>query len=136
MKKNIPSITTQLAAGSTTSPYFLTATMRLALCRDTCADTPPVFTPSISVVSINDVGTGQYLLTLNMQGVVSYTPCGACQAVAVNVNETFTVAVASDATPTSATVSTSTTINTIEHQPCHQCGSTLVSVTPLTLTIA
>lgn len=136
MKKYIPSITTQLAAGSAASPYFIVATMRLGLCRETCADNPPVFNPSVAVVSTSEVGTGQYLVTLSMQGVVSYTPCGACSASAVNINETFTVAVAADAAPTSVTVASATTQNTIEHQPCQQCGSILVSLTPLTLTIA
>lgn len=138
MKTTSPIITVQLAAGSAASPYFLDVLIMQKLCRDTCAEEPPVFSPTFSVIGTTEVATGQYLVTLGVQGVIHYTPCGCsgCTVKAMTVNETFTVPVASDTAPSSTTITAGTTVNTVDHQPCRECGNTLVSHTPITLTIA
>lgn len=69
-------ITATLAAGSTTSPYYAQVNISQRLCYKTCADVSPVFNPQFSLVSFDTVGTNQYVVTINVQGIISYVPCG------------------------------------------------------------
>ena len=113
-------ITTTLAAGSAASPYYFMANLTKSLCAPCCAATPPVFAPKFSVVGISAVGTGQYVATINVQGLVTYDPCGTnCCAKTASVS-----------------VTSGTTTNAISAQPCKVCGRVFVSETPLALTVA
>lgn len=65
-------ITATLAAGSTTSPYYAQVNISQRLCYKTCADVTPVFNPRFSVVSLDSVGTNQYVATIHVEGIISY----------------------------------------------------------------
>lgn len=131
-------VVTTLAVGSTvTAPYY-DVTITKQLCTKTSAE--PSFNPVFSVVEVRPVGTNQYEAVMNVQGVVSYTPCGgSCCAKNQLVNENFIIPIFSATVPT-VTATSGTPINRIIKcggcGKCSQCGNTLVSNIPLTLTIA
>lgn len=131
-------ITPVLAAGSTASPYFIQVNISQRLCAPTCKDVIPIFNPAFKVVGISAVGTGQYMVTLHVEGVITFVPCGrgACCTVSQAVSQDFTIPVASATAPTSVTVAAGATINAVHVRGCAECGRDFVSETPLTLTIA
>lgn len=138
MKSFTPTITAQVAAGSTSSPFFVDVVIRQKLCHDTCIDTTPVFTPTFAVVSTDNVGEDQYIITLSVEGVIHYTPCsrGVCYTKAQTVSATFTIPYYGTAEPTSVTIEAGTPVNSLLTEPCHQCSDVFVSRTPITLTVA
>lgn len=131
-------ITPVLAAGSTTSPYFVAVNILQRLCRKTCADKTPVFNPQFSLKSIANVGTGQYMITMHVEGIISYVPCGGgcCDAQQQPLSQDFTFPLSSSTAPTSVTVEQGSTINSISRTACQKCSRTFVSETPLTITVA
>lgn len=130
------SVIATVAAGAT-APYYVLANITRTLCRACCVDKTPVFAPVFSVLGFSAVGTGQYVATVRVQGVVTYDPCGTCCcAVSEPISRTFTIPFASANAPTSVTVTAGTTVNAISAPACQSCGRTFVSETPLTLTIA
>ena len=131
-------ITPVLAAGSTTSPYFIQLNISQRLCAPTCKETTPIFTPSFKVVGISPVGSGQYMVTIHAEGVITFIPCGkgSCCTVSQAISKDFTLPVASATAPTSVTVTAGATINAVHTKGCATCGRDFVSETPLTLTIA
>lgn len=134
--KNIQEvITATLAAGSTASPYFASVNLTKRLCRAVCAQETPSFVPSFNVLGWSQVGATQYVATIQVQGCVSYNPCGACCGESEPVNRTFTIPFSSPTAPTSVAVSAGTTVNAIVASPCRNCGRTFVSETALTLTV-
>lgn len=133
---NNTTIIATLAAGSAASPYYFMANLTKSLCSPCCGSVPPVFAPSFSVAGISQVGTGQYVATVNIQGIITYDACGtSCCAKCEPVNQNFTVPFASTTAPSAVTVTAGATVNAIALQPCKTCGRTFVSETPLTLTI-
>lgn len=138
MKQIKTTITTELAAGSSTSPYFYEMVIRHQLCRSTCADSVPLFTPAVSVVSTQNVGTSQYLVTLSVEGVVHYTPCNACECSvkAETISEQVVIPLFATEAPTSVTITQGTVTNTLQTEPCKTCSNALVSNVPLILTVA
>ena len=130
-------VVTTLAVGSTVTAPFYDVTITKQLCAKTSAE--PSFNPVFSVVEVRTVGTSQHEVVMNVQGVVSYTPCGSCCAKTQLVNENFIIPVFSATVPT-VTATSGTPINRIVKGggcgKCSQCGNTLVSNIPLTLTIA
>lgn len=130
-------ITTTLAAGSAASPYYFMMNLTKSLCSPCCAATPPVFQPRFSVTGISLVGTGQYVATVNVQGTITYDPCGtSCCSRTEPVNQNFTIPFASATAPSSVAVAAGSTVNAISAAPCRTCGRTFVSETPLTLTVS
>lgn len=71
-KRTIPAnITATLAVGATaTAPYY-DVNITQQLCTPACVDETPVFAPKISVKSIANVGTSQYLVVLHVEGVIN-----------------------------------------------------------------
>ena len=136
MKRHDPIICVQLAAGSVASPFYLDAVIRQELCHEACAEAAPLFAPTFSVVGTEEVGTDQYLNKLHVEGATNHTPCrgGACSVRTMTVSEDFTVPYSGTA-PASVTVSTGETENSIETSPCRTCGRTMVSRTPISLTV-
>ena len=131
-------ITPVLAAGSVASPYFVQVNISQRLCRKACVNLPPVFNPVFSLVDYAAVGTGQYVATVKVEGIIAYTPCdtnGCCDKTQV-LSQDFTVPFASATAPTSVTVTAGTTVNAISAGPCQNCSRNFVSETPLTLTVA
>lgn len=131
-------ITATLAAGSTTSPYSYLVNVTQRLCYPTCADTTPVFLPQYSIVSTTSVGTGLYLVTINVQGSINYVQCnGGCGCTKMQpINQDFTILIASATVPTSVTMSQGATNNSVGATACQDCTRTFVSETPLTITVA
>ena len=131
-------ITPVLAAGSTTSPYYYLLNITQRLCFPTCADNTPVFTPQFTLVGITQVGTGQYIATIRVQGIISYVPCngGCCCTKTQPLSQEFTIPIASATAPTSVTVVAGNTINSVAATSCNPCSRTFVSETPLTITVA
>ena len=128
-------ITPILAAGSVTSPYFYEVNITQRLCYATCADTTPVFAPQFSLVGVAQVGTGQYVATIRVQGIISYVPCkGGCCTKQQPLSQEFTP-IASATAPT-VTIAQGTSVNAVAATACKPCSRTFVSETPLTITVA
>lgn len=132
-----PTITATLAAGSTTSPYNYLVNVTQRLCYPTCADTTPVFLPQYSIVSTTSVGTGLYLVTINVQGSINYVQCnGGCGCTKSQpLNQDFTILIASATVPT-ITMAQGATNNSVSATACQDCTRTFVSETPLTISVA
>ena len=134
----IPSavITATLAAGSVTSPYFVEVNITQRLCNKTCADNTPVFVPQFSLVGVSAVGTNQYVATVRVQGIISYTPCdGSCCTKQQPLSQEFTIPIASATAPT-VTIAQGASVNAVAASDCKPCSRTFVSETPLTITVA
>lgn len=129
-------ITPVLAAGSVTSPYFVQVNITQKLCYLTCAETTPVFAPQFSLRSVAQVGTGQYVATIHIEGIVSYLPCnGSCCTKQQPISQDFTIPIASATAPT-ITIAQGTSVNAVVATACKPCTRTFVSETPLTITVA
>lgn len=137
-KINSAVITPVLAAGSVTSPYYFQVNISQRLCWPACADRTPVFAPVFSLESVSQVGTGEYVATIKVEGVISYVPCGQteCCTKSQVLSQSFTIPIASATAPTSVTVTQGTSVNTVVTNACQSCGRTFVSETPLVVTVA
>jgi len=135
---NAAVITPVLAAGSTASPYYYQVNISQRLCSPSCGELTPVFNPEFSVKGISNVGTGQYVATIHVEGVISFVPCGGtpCCTKSQLLSQDFTIPFASTTAPTSVTVADGTTVNAISVSACQSCSRNFVSETPLTLTVA
>lgn len=130
-------ITPVLAAGSVASPYYYQVNITQRLCYPACADEMPVFNPQFQWVGTSLVGTGQYVATIRVQGIISYVQCGGgcgCTKQQPLVQE-FTIPIASATAPT-VTIAQGTTVNNIAAAACQPCSRMLVSETPITVTVA
>ena len=129
-------ITPVLAAGSVASPYFVQVNITQKLCYLTCAETTPVFAPQFSLRSVAQVGIGQYVATIHIEGIVSYLPCnGSCCNKQQPISQDFTIPIASATAPT-ITIAQGTSVNAVVATACKPCTRTFVSETPLTITVA
>lgn len=137
-KINYAVITATLAAGSTASPYFFQVQIAQRLCHLACGEQVPVFAPAFSMKAVSQVGEGQYVATVHVEGVISYVPCdkSVCCTKSQVLSQDFTIPFASATTPTSVTVTAGTTVNAIATSPCQTCSRNFVSETPITLTVA
>lgn len=137
-KQNSANITPTLAAGSVASPYFWQVNISQRLCSPACEDQSPVFNPTFSLVGYSEVGAGQYVATIKVEGLISYVPCGgnACCTRTQVLSQTFTVPFASATAPTSVTIASGTTVNAVVTSACQSCSRDFVSETPITLTVA
>lgn len=138
-KKIQPAIITPvLAAGSTTSPYFFQVNISQRLCEKTCAEITPVFAPRFSFRSLATVGTGQYVATIHVEGIISYVPCnGGCNCTKQQpLSQDFTIPIASATAPTAVTIAQGASVNSIAATSCKPCSRAFVSETPLTVTVA
>lgn len=128
-------ITATLAAGDTASPYFYQVNISQRLCFKTCAEQTPVFNPRFSLVSLDNVGTSQYIATINVQGIISYVPCnGGCCTKTQPINQNFTIPIFSTTALTGVTVVSGNVVNSVAAAPCQKCSRVFVSETPLTIT--
>ena len=129
-------ITPTLAAGSVASPYFWEVNISQRLCYPTCADVTPVFSPQFSLVSVTPVGTGQYMATIQVQGIISYVPCnGSCGCTKQQpISQEFTIPIASTTAPT-VTIAAGASVNSVAASGCQTCSRSFVSETPLTVTV-
>ena len=137
-KINSAVITPVLAAGSVTSPYYFQVNISQRLCWPACADLAPVFNPAFSVENVSQVGTGEYVATVKVEGVISYVPCGqsSCCTKAQVISQTFTIPIASATAPTGVTIAQGVSVNTVSTSACQTCGRAFVSETPLVVTVA
>lgn len=128
-------ITATLAAGSSASPYYAQVNISQRLCFKTCVDNVPVFAPQFSVVSFDSVGTNQYVLTLQVQGIISYVPCGGgCCTKQQPISQQFTIPIYSTTALSGATVAAGNVVNSVAASGCQNCSRAFVSETPLTIT--
>lgn len=128
-------ITATLAAGSTASPYYVQVNISQRLCNKTCADVAPVFNPQFSLVSLDSVGTDQYVATIHVEGIISYVPCGGgCCTKQQPLSQNFTVPIYSTTALTGATITAGSVVNSIAASACQNCSRAFVSETPLTIT--
>ena len=130
-------ITPVLAVGSVASPYFVQVNISQRLCYPTCVQQTPVFNPRFSLVSVSQVGTGQYMATVRVEGIISYVPCGGgCECTKQQpLSQEFTIPIASTTAPT-VTIEQGATVNAIAASGCQSCSKSFVSETPLTITVA
>lgn len=137
-KINSAVITPVLAAGSVTSPYYFQVNISQRLCWPACADLTPVFKPVFSLESVSQVGTGEYVATVKVEGVISYVPCGqnVCCTKSQMISQTFTIPIASATAPASVTLSQGVSVNAVSVGACQNCGRSFVSETPLVVTVA
>lgn len=137
-KQNSAIITTTLGLGSVASPYFVQVNIAQRLCSPACESQTPVFAPTFSLVGYSEVGAGQYVATIKVEGIISYVPCGGntCCTRTQVLSQTFTVPFASANAPTSVTIESGVTVNAIIASGCQSCSRDFVSETPLNLTVA
>lgn len=130
-------ITATLAAGSVASPYQYLINITQKLCKPSCVEQTPVFAPVFSLVGITQVGVGQFLATIHVEGVIYYVPCdgNACCMKSQLISQDFTIPIAAAAV-TTVTLAKGTTINTIAGAPCKKCSRNFVSESPLVVTVA
>ena len=127
-----------LAVGATaTAPYY-DVNITQQLCAPSCVDETPVFNPQFSVKSIDNVGTSQYLITIHVEGVISYVPCncGSCCTRSQVVRQDFNIPAFSATAITNVTTSLGSVKNRLVKVACCSCSKTFVCDAPLTLTIA
>lgn len=138
MKQNPAVITATLAAGSVASPYFAQVNISQRLCSPTCVDQTPVFNPAFSYKSIAEVGTDQYVVTIHVEGVIAYVPCGGntCCTRSQLISQDFTIPLYATTAPTSVTISAGAAVNGVEQVGCQSCSKDFVSEVPLTITVA
>lgn len=129
-------ITPQLAAGSTASPFFYEVNISQRLCHRACVDNVPVFNPRFSLKSVAQVGTGQYVATIHVEGIISYVPCGGgCGCTKQQpLSQDFTIPIVSASTPI-VTIVQGAEVNAIAASACQPCSRSFVSETPLTVTV-
>lgn len=123
--------------GSTTSPYSVQVGIQQRLCYSCCAGSTPVFAPAFSVRSVAPVGDEQYAVTLHVEGVITYVPCGggSCNTKQQTISQDFVVYVQAASAPT-VSIKAGSSINALAVSPCQSCSRTFVSETPLTITAA
>lgn len=131
-------ITTTLAAGSVASPYTLQVNISQKLCKPACVDSTPVFAPQFSLVGYSQVGTGSYVATIHVEGIISYVPCDSnvCCTKSQVLSQDFTFPFTSATAPTAVTIAQGVSVNSIANSGCQVCSHNFVSETPLTLTVA
>lgn len=131
-------VTATLAAGSVESPYYVQANLSQRLCCATCADDTPVFAPAFTYVGISNVGPDQYVVTVHVEGVISYIPCGgdSCRTKSEMVSQDFTIPIYSATAPTGVTIEAGATVNRVVPVGCQRCSRDFVSETPLAITVA
>ncbi len=130
-------ITPTLAAGSTTSPYYVLVNITQRLCFPTCVEQTPVFNPRFSLKGLAQVAPGQYVATIHAEGIISYVQChGGCGCTKQQpLSQDFTVPIASATAPT-VTIAQGASVNTVAASGCQDCSRSFVSETPLTITVA
>lgn len=136
--KTIPAlIHATFGAGKNSSPYYYDVNITQTLCQAACCDEKPIFKPQFSVLSVEQVGEGQYIVNVHVEGAVSYIPCGcgSCQTRTQNISQDFTIPVYSATALTGATITAGTTQNLMAKEPCCQCSKTFVSDTPISLAV-
>lgn len=138
MKQNPATITATIGLGSAESPYFVQVNISQRLCSPTCVEQTPVFNPSFSYKSIAEVGTGQYMVTIHVEGLISYVPCGnnTCGTRSQLISQDFTLPLASATAPTSVTIVAGSSVNSVEQMGCQNCSRNFASESPLTITVA
>lgn len=137
-KKILADITATLAAGSVASPFYYQVNISQRLRHKSCVDSRPTFAPIFSLESMSEVGTGQYVATIHVEGLVGYIPCSSneCCTKTQQISQDFTVPFASATAPTSVTVTSGTPVNAIVGGVRQSCSRQFVSEVPLTLTVA
>lgn len=136
-KSYFANITATLAAGSAASPYQFLINITQKLCKPSCVEQIPVFAPVFSLVGITQVGVGQWLATIRVEGVIYYSPCDGyvCGTKSQMISQEFSIPIAA-ATVTTVTLAKGTTINAIAGAPCKKCSRNFVSESPLVVTVA
>lgn len=136
--KTIPAVIhATLALGSTASAPYYDINISQTLCQCACTDDKPVFDPKFSVLSIEAVGTKQYLVNLHVEGVMHYIPCGcgSCCTKQQIISQDFAIPVYSATAITGVTISAGASQNYIAKYSCANCSKTFVSDTPITLSV-
>lgn len=125
-----------LAAGSVASPFSYHVNITQQLCSATCADNTPVFNPQFSLKSVAQVEPGKYVVTVHVDGIISYVPCnGGCACTKQQpLSQDFPIYIVAATTP-SVSIEQGTAINAVAASACQSCSRTFVSETPLTVTV-
>ena len=87
--------------------------------------------------SLSQVGTGRYVATVHVEGIISYVPCnGGCGCTKQQpLSQDFTIPIQSASTPT-VTIEQGAAMNAVAASACQPCSRTFVSETPITVTVA
>lgn len=130
------SITPVLALGSVASPYFVQVNISQRLCCPVCVADVPVFNPHFSVVGVSQVGTGQYVATIHVEGIISYVQCkGGCNCTKQQpLSQNFSVPISAVSTPT-ITIEQGAAVNAVAATGCVQCSRDFVSEVPLSIAV-
>lgn len=129
-------ITTTLGLGSIDSPYFVQVKIEKTLGSPVCKNQVPIFSPTFSVVSFAEVGTGEYVATIKVEGIIYYNPCGGNTCATRMVSQTFTYPFSSTTAPTSVTISAGAAVNSMSVVGCNNYSRDFVSEIPINLTVA
>lgn len=131
-----PIIHATLALNASASAPYYDINITQTLCQCACADDKPVFEPKFSVLSVEVVGTNQYLVNILAEGVVNYIPCGcgSCNTKQQIISQEFSIPVYSTTTITGVTITKGASQNYIARNSCANCSKVFVSDTPITIT--
>lgn len=137
MKYTPAIITPVLAAGSVASPYSYMLNITQRLCSSACRESTPVFNPSILVKGVTPVGGNQYMVSVHVEGVVSYVPCGdtPCCTKCQLISQDFTLPIFSATAVDSVTVVPGVAVNAISAAACRNCSHIFVCEIPLAVTV-
>lgn len=132
-----PIVTATLAAGSTTSPYRFLVNISQKLCFGTCTGDTPVFTPDVTLLGVSLAGTGTYVATVHIEGIISYVPCngGCCDMKAQPISTNVNIPIASTTDPT-VTITKGNVTNAIVATGCQTCSRNFVSEIVLAVAVA
>lgn len=136
--KTLPAIIhAVLASGATATAPFYDLVIEQQLCRCVCVDDTPLFAPTVTVQSIENVGTSQYLVNMHVEGAISYIPCGcgACESQTQVLSQDFSVPIYSATAITGATPTIGVVANAMHRRSCERCNKHFVCEVPLTLTL-
>lgn len=130
-----PAIISQPLGAGSAAAFYWWVTIEQLLCCKTCADNTPVFSPQFSLVSVANVGTGQYVATVR-ESIISYIPCGSrcCNTKTQPVSQNFTIPITSTEAP-AMTIAQGVTANSVVAKSCQPCSRDFISVTPLAETV-
>lgn len=130
------SITPLPALGSVASPYFVQVNISQRLCFSTCVEQTPVFAPIFSLKKVEQVGIGQYMATIHVEGVISYAAykAGCNCAKTQPLSQDFTLPMVFPSS--TVTITQGAAVNSMSASGCQQYSRAFVSETPLTITVA
>ena len=137
-KSYIPAIIiATLAASSVASPYFYSVSITQRLAKSACVASAPVFDPKFSVLGFREISTGQWIVTVHVEGVIAYVPYGQkpCSAVPQPLSQDFYLPIFSATPITNVEINYGNAFKAMIRNECMPCSRTFQCNVPLRVTV-